>query len=299
MKLVSALMLAGLAMTATADARTPLPAAELPAQGWTPEGQTRAHILGLHSFGDYHAAFAHLGPWFARRGIAVHAYDQRGFGGTKPHGHWAGTDRMVRDALVHARRLRADGAQRIYLMGESMGGAVAMLAAVRAPELIDGLILAAPAVREGIWIRYIYNAGLSVVATVAPGATVEVERNADNPALRPATARRLARDPRVVSEVRMDTYQGLIDLADRASNKAPEIEVPVLLLFGGRDESVPEVSIQHLRDHLGEKVSFRLQEDAPHLLLQSRHWRHRAGTITDWLNPQIPGPRKHAAAEAP
>ncbi len=265
-------------------------AAALPSQSWTPDGKARAHIVGLHSFGDYNAAFCHLGPWFAQRGIAVHAYDQRGFGRTQENGHWAGTDRMVADAVHHARQLKSQGADPVYLLGESMGGAVAMLAAARAPELIDGLVLAAPAVREGIWIRYIYNAGLSVVATLAPGATHEVEREADNPDLRPGTARRLAQDPLVVSQVRMDTYRGLIELADQASNQAPEIRVPVLLLFGGRDESIPEVSIKHLRRHLGEQLTWRFYENAPHLLLQGRHWPARARSILAWLNAQTSGP---------
>lgn len=295
MKLVTLLLVLGL-VTASVTARAGdlTPAAELPSQSWTPDGEARAHIVGLHSFGDYHAAFAHLGPWFADRGIAVHAFDQRGFGATKPHGHWAGTDRMVRDALLHARRLRANGAERIYLLGESMGGAVAMLAAEREPELIDGLILAAPAVREGIWIRYLYNAGLSVVAAVAPGATHQVQRNADNPRLRPATAERLARDPLVVSQVRMDTWRGLIDLADRASNQAREIQVPVLLLFGGRDEAVPEVSIEHLRENLGEQLSWRFYEQGPHLLLQARQWQDHAREIAGWVNTRVRGPGHQA-----
>lgn len=287
---VAVLLSLGLAAgTAVARAET-APATELPSRSWTPDSEVRAHIVGLHSFGDYHAAFSHLGPWFAERGMAVHAFDQRGFGRTSPHGHWSSRDRMVRDALIHARELQADGAERIYLMGESMGGAVAMLAAVREPELIDGLILAAPAVREGIWIRYIYNAGLSVVATVAPGATHEVERNPDNPDLYPPTAQRLARDPLVVRQVRMDTWRGLIALADRASNRAPEIKVPVLLMFGGRDESIPEVSIKHLRRHLGEQLSWRLYEQGPHLLLQARHWQSYARDIAAWIDARVPGP---------
>ena len=290
MKLVILLLSLGLAAGTTVQAGDAVPATELPSRSWTPAGEARAHIVGLHSFGDYHAAFNHLGPFFAERGLAVHAYDQRGFGRTDNNGHWSGTDRMVRDALVHARRLRANGAERIYLLGESMGGAVAMLAAVREPELIDGVILAAPAVREGIWIRYIYNAGLSVVAAVAPGATHKVERDADNPALRAGTAQRLARDPLVVRQVRMDTYRGLIALADRASNRAPEIEVPVLLMLGGRDDSIPKVSIQHLRDHLGEHLSWRFYEQGPHLLLQARQWQRHAGDIAAWIDAQIPGP---------
>ncbi len=113
MKLVFAFMLAVLATGAAAIPRAPVPATELPGRSWTPDGPTRAHIVGLHNFRDYHTAFARLGPGFARRGIAVHAFDQRGLGRTANNGHGSGTDRMV---------------------------AVAMPAAVREPELIDARI---------------------------------------------------------------------------------------------------------------------------------------------------------------
>lgn len=258
--------------------------ATLPEAHWLPAQSPRGQVLALHSFGDYHAAFRHIGPWLARRGYGVHSFDQRGFGGAPHPGHWAGTDLMVDDALRRARAIRATHGGPVYLLGESMGGAVAMLAAARAPEAVDGIILAAPAVREGIWIRYPYNAGLFVVAGLAPGATASVERDADNPLLRQDSARRLADDPKVIRQVRMDSYQGLIRLADRASDQAPTIRVPTMLLFGGRDEAIPRVSINHLRAHLDERVSWHFYPDAPHLLLQGHQWQRQACDILSWLD---------------
>ncbi|MEJ0071172.1 MAG: alpha/beta fold hydrolase [Pseudomonadota bacterium] len=66
----------------------------------------------------------------ARHGIATYAYDQRGFGGAPDRGRWAGTPQLAADVASAAALLRGryPGVP-LYLLGESMGGAVAILAA--------------------------------------------------------------------------------------------------------------------------------------------------------------------------
>ena len=48
----------------------------------SPRASSAALVLGLHGYGDYRQSFAALGPWLAARGLALAAYDQRGFGET-------------------------------------------------------------------------------------------------------------------------------------------------------------------------------------------------------------------------
>ena len=98
---------------------------------WLPEGQPRAVILALHGFNDYSNAFAAAGAGLvAQDGIAIYAYDQRGFGAAPHRGRWAGADSMADDAATPRRCCgSAIPTCPLYLLGESMGGAVAILAA--------------------------------------------------------------------------------------------------------------------------------------------------------------------------
>ena len=252
---------------------------------WTPAGTPRGVLLGLHSFGDFGAAFEQLGPWFAEAGYVFVAYDQAGFGDRLEQGRWAGEQQLVDDAATQIRRLHQIHAAPLFVLGESLGGAVAILAAQQEPDKVAGLMLAGPAVREGIRFRYGWNAAIATAATLAPGYRLTVERNADDPTLTPTSAQRLAEDPRVMREVRMDAYWGLIKLADSASDSANNLNIPTLLLYGGKDHSVPETGIRHLRAHLSanDQGEYRFYPNAPHLLLQSRQWQQVCQDISQWL----------------
>ena len=99
--------------------------AKLPLRSWLPDGKPRAIILALHGFNDYSNAFTHPGVDWAKDGIATYAYDQRGFGEAPGRGLWAGSKRLAEDLTLTSRLLRARyPGTPLYLLGESMGGAV-------------------------------------------------------------------------------------------------------------------------------------------------------------------------------
>jgi len=271
-------------LTACAGRATVPPPLEL--RAWDTPGEPKAVILALHSFGDYSAAFDLAAPDLAAAGYQVYSYDQAGFGRRMlPDGRWAGEERLIAEAVDTARHLGARHPDTpLFLFGESLGGAVAMLVASRHPEVpLAGLILAAPAVREGIRLRYGWNVLIASVATLAPRYPLDVTRSPDAPDMAPRAARRRADDPLVMQQVRMGAYWGLIKLADSASDEASRIQQPTLVLYGGKDDSVPAVGIRRLRQRLGPQGDYRNFPDGPHLLLQGRYWPRVTAVIESWI----------------
>lgn len=262
----------------------------LPLDRWLPpDGAPKAVLLALHSFGDYRAAFGAFGDWFADHGYAVYAFDQRGFGGAPHFGLWPGHETMVRDLLDAAEAVEATHPDRpLYLLGESMGGSV-ILEAMSRPQAptVAGLILAGPGVREGIRWRYLYNAALWVGAHTLPFAAATLPRD-DNPKLTERADTRLSEDPNVLRRVRLDTYWGLIKLADAASAAAYAVNAPTFLLYGGSDGFLPAVSICHLADALKGPVTTAVYPDAPHLLMHVRYQTVLFGDILAWIEGRPP-----------
>lgn len=122
----------------------------LPLSHWEAEGDTRAVLLSLHGLNDYSQAFDNLGRYLACHGITVIAYDQRGFGKTDGAGLWHGSERLGADLVTMTALLRERYAGiPLYLLGESMGGAVVLTSLASTPLDIEGIVLVA----QAVWTR--------------------------------------------------------------------------------------------------------------------------------------------------
>ncbi len=277
--------------------------AALPLHSWLPgDGEAAAVILALHGFNDYGRFFAKPGTWLATRGIAAYAYDQRGFGGAPNPGIWPGTATLVGDLRDAVAAVRArHPATPLFVLGESMGGAVAIVAATGPAGLdADGLILAAPAVRGRETMPWYQNAALWVSSRIAPSMTLSGRGLGVKPSDNVEMLRALGRDPLVIKETRIDAIQGLVNLMDAAQASAPQLRGPVLILLGGRDELVPDVAMCRFLSRLGyDNTGVRrtaLYPDAYHMLLRDLDAERVWADVAAWIgNPAAPLP-SHAPA---
>jgi pimeloyl-ACP methyl ester carboxylesterase len=124
-----------------------------------------------------HHLTAVLDDWDPRiiDGIAAHhrviAFDNRGVGGTGssvPHT----VEQMGADAIAF---IRAMGLETVDLFGFSLGGGVAQMVALQAPELVRRMILAGTGPRGGGGIEQITK--IAVVAYLKAGLTLSDPRN--------------------------------------------------------------------------------------------------------------------------
>ena len=189
----------------------------LPVKSWRLEKDPpRAVLIALHGFNDYSNFFAEPGAFLATRGIASYAYDQRGFGNAPGHGLWPGIDALVADLKTFAGLVRdRNPGTPLYLLGESMGGAVIMVAIADAdaPEA-DGVILAAPAVWGRVTMPWYQRLALWIGVRLMPGAEVTGRGLKITPSDNIEMLKALGRDPLVIKATRIDAIYGLTNLMD-------------------------------------------------------------------------------------
>ncbi|PZM80707.1 MAG: hypothetical protein DKT66_15760 [Candidatus Melainabacteria bacterium] len=112
------------------------------------EQPVRAVLLCVHGLGLHNGTYDAFGKRMSKMGFAVYAIDVRGFGSWmaaqgREKVDFDGCMEDVRSTLkvVH----RAHPGLPVFVLGESMGGAIALRACAQFPELIDGLISSVPA----------------------------------------------------------------------------------------------------------------------------------------------------------
>ncbi|MDP3532936.1 MAG: lysophospholipase [Alphaproteobacteria bacterium] len=214
----------------------------LPYKQWGDADAPEAIIIALHGFNDYSNAFKEFGPIAACRNILTIAYDQRGFGNTPEKGIWAGTQFFVQDLLNLTHLLKAKHPNTpLFWMGESMGGAISMIASKLIDEhTLNGIILLAPAV-WGWRTMNPFQAGLLFMsAHVLPWMQLTGDGIPVKPSDNEKMLRELGADPLVLKGARIDSLYGLVSLMDDASVAAQHIKHPTLFLYGAKDELVPK-----------------------------------------------------------
>jgi acylglycerol lipase len=279
--------------------------AVLPLRKWLPPGdrgggEAGAVILALHGFNDYSNAFEGPGETWSREGIATYAYDQRGFGAAPKRGLWPGRAALAADAATATQVLRRLYPRTpIYLLGDSMGGAVAVIAmtgesGTPVPD-VDGVVLTAPAVWGRPTMGLLPTFALWAGVRLMPGLTLSGRGLEIKPSDNTAMLRALARDPLVIRETRIDTIYGLVDLMDAALASAPLLDAPMLVAYGAKDEIVPKASVRRFVEALPPEPQRRRRlawyDDGYHMLLRDLEGPVVAADVASWaLAPQAPLP---------
>ncbi|MFA5984790.1 MAG: lysophospholipase [Methylococcaceae bacterium] len=264
---------------------------QLPLKHWIPQNSpVKAVLIAIHGFNDYSNFLQKPGHFFSQQGIACYAYDQRGFGGSPKRGLWSGTQAYIDDLNLFVRlsRQKYQGLP-IYLLGESMGGAIVI--ATLSNELntpVDGAILVAPAVWARQTMPWYQQSLLWTLAHTLPWLTVTGKGIKVMPSDNIEMLKALSKDPWVIKSTRIETIYGLTDLMDDALNKATKIEAKTLMLYGEKDDIIPkDATSQFVTEFLKtypERKTIAFYEKGYHMLLRDLGAATTWQDIVSWIN---------------
>jgi pimeloyl-ACP methyl ester carboxylesterase len=228
-------------------------------------------------------AFERFRQPFAARGLACLAPDMRGHGARS--GATAGLS--MADYAADLARLVASQAEPPILIGHSLGGLVAQMAAARAP--VQALILLAPSPPWGVAGGSLGEA-VSAVSLYALGAFWLQAIEPDYGSARGYSLDRLTSAERHAIFERMvpesgralwETLNWWLDPMATTSVTPSAITAPVLALSGERDAIHPPSTVSQVIERLGG--DFRMLKDMSHWLVAEPGWEAAAQICLDWL----------------
>jgi acylglycerol lipase len=263
---------------------------------WMPPGAPTAVVVALHGMNDYANAFHFASPVWATAGIATYAFDQRGFGRSPQRGVWGGEALMTEDLRVCVELVRArHPGVPITVIGESMGGAVAIAAFASAkPPRADRLALLAPAVWGWSSQPLPYKTALWFTAHVAGSKVIRPPRwvtDRVHPSDNMEELIAMGRDPLMTWGARNDTLYGLVGLMESAWASVARLRVPTGYFYGANDEIIPkEPSFQSAR-RLKPTDRSAYYDKGWHLLIRDHQRARVIGDVQSFiLDPSAPFP---------
>jgi len=280
-----------------------IPSAEAksaPLISWLPpEGvKPQVAMLCIHGFSLHKGCFAAFGKVMAKDGIATYALDLRGFGESKSKAIHTELDfdgSMADIKAVLQQIKKTHPGLPVIVLGESMGGAIALRAAALYPELVSGLIASVPArdrfgmseeEREfaekaglqtifGGYSRTINNAALAAVKKISQKEEVRAEWTND-PLMRTNFSPK--------EFVQLDGFMSKnLEAAAMVKN------VPVLFIQGTNDKLIRPAGTWKLFERLGTPHrQLVLSKNSEHLIFEEGQYRQDdLKFVLSWINNNV------------
>ena len=216
------------------------------------EAGSGAPVILIHGSGPGVSAWANWRlaiPFLAER-LHVFAYDQLGFGYSElPAQHVYGLERWTEQLLSF---LQAVGIKRAHLVGNSMGAAVALAAAVTHPEAVDRLVLMGPMgirfpITEGLDAVWGYTPSISNMKRLLAIFTYDHDRFVTDELaeLRYKASIRPGMQESFSSMFPQPRQRG-VDALAAYEDRLHELRAPTLIVHGREDQVIPLISSQKL-----------------------------------------------------
>jgi alpha-beta hydrolase superfamily lysophospholipase len=263
-----------------------------------PEVPQIALIYCIHGLGLHGNSFSKFGQAMAERGYPVLLPDIRGFGANanrKGLDEFAPSDSLkdIHRSLASLKTFCPD--LPVFILGESMGGALALQSAAQHGDLISGLICSVPSgsrfggVQDGLRVARGLLSGkkqIDVAKMIVNRATSDQE-----------SRNRWESDPNArleLSPKELVRFQEFMDQNDKAAKSISQI--PVLFLQGAKDGLVKPKGTAELYTSLASRdKDFLIVGMQEHLIFEDENFpAWIPGALSSWLEDKLKARGKFA-----
>jgi acylglycerol lipase len=253
-------------------------------RGWLPDGPVAGVVLLCHGGGEHSGRYQNVVDMLAPDGWAVYGMDQRGHG--RSHGARAHVKRFfdwVHDFDLFRREVISRHPDlSIFILGQGLGGQIALASALDHQEASRGLVLSAPLLAVPLSRVAVQTA--KAAASVVPRARVKL-----------VDLKKISKDANVVRRYQRDpfVYHGNITLAmahiiesrfEELIERSYYLRIPVLIQHGDQDAIADPGGSWRLYEACGSSdLTFFLYRGLWHELYNEPERQRPLGDLREWL----------------
>lgn len=260
---------------------------------WSPEGEPTGILVLSHGLGEHARRYDHVAARLGELGLIVYAPDHRG------HGRSGGKRLHLKEFSDYTTDLHtlfsiataAHPGKDRFLLGHSMGGAIALSYALDHQSDLTALMLSAPAV---------------IIATDTPKIMVRlgkiVGRFLPDVPVESLDVTAISRDQKVIDAYNADPLvhhgkvhagvaRGMLLATESYPRRLPSLTLPVLLQHGTADRLTDPAGSALVADLADSPdLTVKMYDGLYHEIFNEPEQDQVLGDLIDWLRPRIAHP---------
>ncbi len=250
----------------------------------------KATVLISHGYAEHSDRYDDFATYLVSNGFDVFALDHRGHGKSAGEAtHIDSFSQYVNDLKEFTNLVKEQISTPLYLLGHSMGGAIAGLYALRFQESLDGLMLSSAYIKNAVKVPAIKLTLAGLIAKIAPKLVV----------VPPLDASLVSHDLEIVEKYKNDPLNytegtkakmghELIGAGPNILKDAARISLPTLIMYGSDDQIADPEGSKELFEKLGAKdKTLKVYEGFYHEILNEIERKEVYADIVKWLNNHL------------
>ena len=262
---------------------------------WKANEHEDAIIIAIHGYNDYSNSFQIPATFLTKSKISTISFDLRGFGMNEDRGSWFPLSVHVNDVAFFIRDMRNNfPKKKIFLLGESMGGAIVTSTLMKNKDLqIDGVILVAPAIWNFSKMNPIKKIFLNILSSLLPNLKLDggdfIKVTACNNV---EILKALAKDKYFIHKPNLKSLNGIAELMDESyedtKNFLDQLAYRTLIILPVKDEIVPRKPLTKLlidkKDFIKDNLTLAIFKNNYHMILRDLESETISKFLADWIH---------------
>jgi alpha-beta hydrolase superfamily lysophospholipase len=253
----------------------------------------RAGLVVAHGLGEHSGRYGNVVNRLLPANYTMWIPDHRGHGqsGGKK-GHVLNFEQYLLDLRLIVELARAELAEnrKMFLLGHSMGGLIALSFALQNPALIDGVIASSPALGMAVEVPAVKSILGKVMSFIWPGLLLGNELDATGISRDASVVSAYQNDPLVHDRVSARWFTEIISAMAEVNRQASRLQVPVLMQVAGDDHLVDAEASRRFFENLAlDDKTLHLYEGLYHEVYNELDVQRQKviGDLESWLENRL------------